>query len=51
VRHTPFSRETLVRLIDSSGEKRWLKRLPPLVGQRAVGGAVSAAVEKSRCAV
>src|SRR5215510_11339529 len=40
-RHTPLSCVTLVRLIVLSGEYRWLKRLPPLVGQLVAGGAVN----------
>src|SRR5438876_424962 len=46
-RQTPLSCATLVRLMAASGEYRWLYRLPPLVGQLAVGGAVSRAAEKS----
>src|SRR3954470_18894805 len=42
-RQTPLSCATLERLMRVSGEYRWLYRLPPLVGQPPVGGAVSAA--------
>src|SRR6186997_2226089 len=47
VRQTPLSCATFVRLIDVSGEYRWLCRLPPLVGQPRVGSADKAAAEKS----
>src|SRR5690242_14252550 len=47
VRHTPFSVPTFATLIAFSGEYRWLKRLPPLVGQLARGGVLSVRPAKS----